>query len=355
MDEQLAQSLLTSAEDAGPALRGVDAKAVFQQLEAQYGDLQQALEWFVDEEQANQAFRLANALVPFWMATKRLDEGLGWFDRALALAGGDDSHRARACFDAGYLAFWKGEDERSTALQSRALELGRQTNNPTVMALALVGLARIALRTNVEKARTLCREALAATEGTTDRLGRSSAMHVLAVAAQMAGDLHEARDLMIQRIAFAREAGNLAVISSEAGNLCMVERQLGNLDRAEALGREALEIDQKRGDELAIPWKVNGLAAVAAARGDFERAATLIGIADAKMEAAGGAWPPDELTQYQQTIALITNAVGNAGLERGRIAGRGMTVSRAVDFALGRRASHDAEESGDAPRTEVRL
>jgi hypothetical protein len=33
-------------------------------------------------------------------------------------------------------------------------------------------------------------------------------MHVLAVAAQMAGDFEEARTLMAQRIAAARETGN---------------------------------------------------------------------------------------------------------------------------------------------------
>lgn len=101
----------------------------------------------------------------------------------LALPGGDDAHRGRASFDAGYLAFWKGDDERSTSLQNRALELGREANNPSITALALVGLARIALRTeDVKEARRLCREALAVTEGTADRVGRSSAMHVLGVA-----------------------------------------------------------------------------------------------------------------------------------------------------------------------------
>jgi tetratricopeptide (TPR) repeat protein len=164
-----------------------------------------------------------------------------------------------------------------------------------VTALALGGLARIALRTDVQEARRLLREALRVTEGTADRVGRSGALHVLGVAAQMAGDLPEARDLMSQRIALAREEGNYATISSEAGNLSMVERQLGNLDHADALAREALEIDYRRGDDLAVPWKINGLAAVTADRGEFDRAATLIGAADATMEAAGGAWPPDEL------------------------------------------------------------
>jgi hypothetical protein len=88
------------------------------------------------------------------MATRRLDEGVMWLDRVLALGGGDDGRRGRSLFEAGYLAFWKGNDERSTSLQNRAVEIGRRTNDPTVTALALVGLARLALRTNVDEARS---------------------------------------------------------------------------------------------------------------------------------------------------------------------------------------------------------
>jgi tetratricopeptide (TPR) repeat protein len=269
------------------------------------------------------------------MATKRLDEGSEWFDRTLALSRDDDAHRGRALFDAGYLAFWHGNYEHSASLQNQALEVGHQTNNPSVTALALVGLARIALRTDVEEARRLCREALSVTEGTEDNVGRSSAMHVLGVAAQMAGDFIEAREVMSRRIALAREMGNLATVSSEAGNLSMVERQLGNLDQAEALSREALDIAYRRGDELAIGWMVNGLAAVAADRGEFDRAATLIGVADAAMEAAGGAWPPDELVHYERTVATLTEKMGSTEFERARAAGRSMTMREAMEFALG--------------------
>ena len=159
-------------------------------------------------------------------------------------------------------------------------------------------------------------------------------MHVLAVAAQMAGDFLEARELMSQRIALAREMGNLATVSVEAGNLSMVERQLGNLEQAEALAREALSIDYRRGDELAIPWKLNGLAAVAADRGDWERAAMLIGAADVTMEAAGGAWPPDERVHYERTVATLDRAMGPAAFERARAVGHSMSTAEAVDFAL---------------------
>jgi tetratricopeptide (TPR) repeat protein len=293
------------------------------------------MSWFIEQRRPNEALRLASSLVPFWMATKRLDEGSSWFDRVLELSDADEGYRGRALFDAGYLAFWKGDDDRAFSFHTRALELGRRSNNSTVTALALVGLARIALRTDVEEARRLCRQALAETEGSADRDGRSSAMHVLAVAAQMAGDLFEARDVMRQRIELAREAGNLATVSIESNNLSMVERQLGNIDAAEALAREALHISHRRGDNLALSWNLNGLAAATLLRGEFDRAARLIGAADAAMRAAAGAWPPDELVHYERTVASLTEAMGSVAFEQARTTGSSMTTSEAVDYALG--------------------
>src|SRR5207244_12658979 len=123
---------------------------------------------------------------------------------------------------------------------------------------------RIALRSNIAEARELCREALAVVDGTDDPRGRSSAVHVLGVAAQMAGDLVEARELMTERMALARALGSYAGVASEAANLSTVERQLGNLQRADALAREALELAQQRHDEGLFPCGLTRLLALAA-------------------------------------------------------------------------------------------
>jgi tetratricopeptide (TPR) repeat protein len=342
VDAEKANSLLRFAEEVSPGLKEPRAQDVLEQLNARHAEIQQAMQWFLDQGHADEGFRLGNALVTFWMVSKRMAEGSVWFDRLLALPGGDDARRGQAFFDAGYLVFWQGNDELSSRLQHQALELGRRARQPTVTALSLVGLARIALRTDVEAARKLCREALAETEGTADRQGRSSAMHVLAVAAQMAGDLHEARDMMKQRIALARETGNLATVGLESSNLCMVERQLGNLEEADALGREALEISHRRGDGSAIPWTLNQIAANAASRKHFPRAATLLGAADAAMEAIGGAWPPDEKLHYESTQQALAAAMSPAELDRARAAGRAMTTQEAVDYALKGPASNSS-------------
>jgi tetratricopeptide (TPR) repeat protein len=338
VDAATAESLLEVAEQAGPRLRGLDANAIFEALEAKDADLHAALQWFLDNGRTDEALRLAIALAPVWMARKRLDEGLAWFDTALAADGGSDIVRGNAYFQAGLLAFWPGYDERSSELHGQALAIGRRTGNPTVTALALTGLARIALRSgsasDIKEARWLCREALTITEGTEDGAGRQNAIHVLAVAAQMAGDFDEARTLMAQRIASARETGNLATVSSEAGNLSMVERQLGNLDEAEALALEALDIDVRRGDHWAMPYKVASLAATRTDRGDFERAATLIGAAEAMMEREGADWPPDERPHYERVLTRLPRGLGEDEFERIRAIGRAMTNDEAVAYAV---------------------
>jgi tetratricopeptide (TPR) repeat protein len=337
MDAITAESLLNFSEQTSAGLKGLGSKALFEQLEEKYDDLLAALQWFVGQEQTDEALRLATSLAPFWTATKRLEEGSIWSDRVLGLPGGEDAHRGRVTINAGFHAFWKGEDERASALYSRALELGRQIGDPTLMANGLCGLARIALRSDVEEARRLCREALAVTEGSSDRVGRSNAFHVLGVAAQMAGDLLEARDWMNQRLAIARELEHFGGISMEAGNLSMVERQLGNLDRADALAREALGIYHERGDEWAMPYGISGLAAIAAERGELERAAMLVGAAEAMMESQGAAWPPDERVHYERMLTLLPGEMGAGDFDRARAIGHAMSPDEAVDFALGPR------------------
>jgi len=73
MSAQTAESLLTDAEGDSQQLRALQAKALRGELDQQYGDVLSALEWFLDQDRVDEAFRLLNSLVPFWMATARLD------------------------------------------------------------------------------------------------------------------------------------------------------------------------------------------------------------------------------------------------------------------------------------------
>jgi len=334
MDAPAAESLLSLAEEASPRLRGPGAKAALEHLENEYNELLAALQWFIDHERTDDALRLANALYRFWITKQRFDDGALWFDRVLGSPGGETRLRGEAFINAGFMPFWMGDDERAAELFDRALEIGRRVGDPPLISQALGGLARVALRTDVAEGRRLAREALAVSEGVADEPGRSNALHLLGVGAQIAGHLREARDWMAQRLALVRATGNGFLIASEASNLSMVERQLGNLDTAEALAREALEIGERSGDQFTKPFAISGLAAIATDRREFERAATLVGAAEAIMEAQHMAWPPDERPHYERMLAQLPEVMGQVEFKRARAAGQAMTTDEAVAFAL---------------------
>ena len=339
MDVRAAESLLSLTEDASARLRGPGSKAALELLENEYGELVVALQWFIDHESIDEALRLANALYRFWITKQQFDEGARWFDRVLGAPGGETRLRGQAFIHAGFMPFWLGQDDSAAAHFGRGLEIGRQLGDAPMISQALGGLARVALRTDVVEGRRLAGEALVVSEAAADEPGRSNALHLLGVGAQIAGDLLEAREWMTRRLALVRATGNEFLIASEASNLSMVERQLGNLDAAEGLAREAIEIGERTGDQFTKPFAISGLAAIATDRREFERAAILVGAAEAIMEAQQMAWPPDERPHYERMLAALPEALGWAEFERARAAGRSMTPSDAVEFALGARSS----------------
>jgi non-specific serine/threonine protein kinase len=338
VDAQTADDLLAIAEDARERTRREDPTGAAQ-VEERYPAMLEVLDWYLHASQPDQAFRVATALVPFWISTKRIDDGDRWFERSLSQPAGSVARRARALYDHGYLVFWAGRydlaDERFADARARARDIG----DSNLEALALAGAARVALSRDPAEAARLCREGLAATETTPSSEGRSSALHVLGVALQMSGDFEGARDVMTSRLALGRENGDEFIVWVESSNLSMVERQLGNLDRAESLSREALRIVTARGDAMAIPWLINGLAAVTAAKGELERAATLNGLAAALLEKAGGEWPPDERQQYEGTLAALEAGLEPEAIERARSSGAAMSMEQGVVYALSEAAS----------------
>ena len=189
--------------------------------------------------------------------------------------------------------FWAGEHGRAAGRFRESLALAASLDDASLQALALAGLARVALYTDAAEAVRLLREALELTRDLPDDdPGRSSVVHVLGPALQMSGDLEGAREVIGQRLAAAERQGDAFVVWTESANLSMVERQLGNLDRAGELSRQAVDTETARGHDLYLGWTLNGLAAVTAAKGESVRAATVLGAAASLLERGGGEWPP---------------------------------------------------------------
>ena len=335
MDAATADALVQVAEASQAASRREEPDAELP-VEAQYPRMLEALGWYLDRGDLDAALRLAAALVSFWMATNRLDEGDEWYARLLAVPRDADETTTRALYAHGYLVFWAGNYGLASARFTESRDAAIGLGNASLQALALAGLARVALTTDVDEAVRLLREALDVTVALPDDdRGRSNALHVLGPALQMSGDFLGAREVISQELATAYAAGDAAQVWSETSNLSMVERQLGNLERAEELSRQAVGSEYARGRELYLAWSLNGLAAVAAAKHKLVRAATIIGIASSMIERAGGEWPPDEREQYDETVAAVERGLTAEQATAARVSGESMSTDEALSFALG--------------------
>jgi hypothetical protein len=93
-----------------------------------------------------------------------------------------------------------------------------------------------------------------------------------------------------------------------------------------------------------LPLCLEGLARVAAAREQKERAARLFGAAEALREAAGAPFPsgaragtqPAERAAVEQHVATVRTALGSEAFAAAWAAGRAMTLDEAVAYALER-------------------
>ena len=273
VDTAEAQELYELAE-AGRAAARTHQPDAEKPVEDRYPDVLAALQWHLDRGDVDAGFRLANALVTFWLGTNRIPDGDDWFGRLLATPGEADPPAPWPCTSMATSCSGPGSTTgQPSASASRSTWQPRWTTPRSRRSRWRDSRVSRSTPTPLEAVRLL-REALDLTRDLPDDdPGRSSAVHVLGPALQMSGDLEGAREVIGQRLATAERQGVAFVVWSESANLSMVERQLGNLDRAEELSRQAVDTETAREHDLYLGWTLNGLAAVTAAKGQSVRAA----------------------------------------------------------------------------------
>jgi hypothetical protein len=86
----------------------------------------------------------------------------------------------------------------------------------------------------------------------------------------------------------------------------------GDDTHAQAVLAEAAALFQATGNMVYLPWCLEGLAGLAAAQGDYERAAELAGARDALRDQIGVLLPPVHPAGYARTVAAARAALSPA-------------------------------------------
>jgi tetratricopeptide (TPR) repeat protein len=337
-------------------------------LEADYDNLRAALAYLIETEQAELAAQMVRRVAPLFHI-RHPREGLGWFERVVAIA--DDlpaETKARLLSDASHAAHNAGDFDAVAIYASAALDVGGDDVPP----LALWTLAQWRLGSgDYGGAADLARKAVPRSAAMGDAMTQSMATGTLASALMGLGETDEARVLIPEIIRVAEELGNPTVTGAAYMMAADVVAMLGDGHAAADLYRKASELSDTGGpiivcstrvgfametDDLAAAreavlvslatskeqlsgyYQLNPLLAAARLLALGQRpelAARVIGTVRANAgETLRSGWVSPILSWPDQVMALIASSVDAPTLELELERGGRLSVDQALELAI---------------------
>jgi predicted ATPase/DNA-binding SARP family transcriptional activator len=338
------------ARRASGALVGWQQGRWLDALELEHANISAAIAQLLGQpERAAEALQMIVCLDRFWHNRSHLVECAAALRCALDLAGPDVTVELR-CSALNVLgAALIGHDGAASApIFADSLQLSHDSNDDYNAALALTGLAMAeyysgqsytppdAGRLGIEMARRVgdpvllgqclvsygatmtddpasCRdvnlEAIEVTRRSGDRIHLAWAHNNLGNTLLLHNDLNEAQGHFESAVRFFGEIGHshpMPVV-----NLGWVAFNRGDLRRAAGNFDESLRVSRKARFRREGAYAVLGAACTATAAKDFERAAALLGLADAQLEACRERWPKPESTYRERCLSELTIALGS--------------------------------------------
>jgi tetratricopeptide (TPR) repeat protein len=238
------------------------------------------------------------------------------------------AHALRAYGSAAYIS---GQAERAMSLWERSLALFEQLGDVLGRAVLLHRLGVSALhRGELERARELTEASDELYVRSGDAWGRVLTAGVLGAIAREEGDAERAFELMAESAALAHEFRVLWWEGGALAELASLSLKAGRVDEAEEHARKSLAVADELRDRSGRVFGIGLLACVAAEHGECEHAGLLWGsIEEADAVAPLGGWRGHRA----ECEARISRAAGPE-FERGRAAGRELTLDAAVALAL---------------------
>ncbi|MGI5204590.1 BTAD domain-containing putative transcriptional regulator [Spirillospora sp. CA-108201] len=276
-------------------------------------------------ERANeQALRLFQEAGDHWgtaatlglRATLALDRGrldviadAGERAAALFTGLGDRWGRLQPVSPLAMLAEINGDYAAAERLQREGLRIAEELGLRAEVSARLSGLGRLALLArDWDRARDLHERARVMAVEQGHRFSETHALMGLALGARRSGDLGAAREIL-HRIRDEYDSSEIGehLLQAELG---FTAELAGDAAGSLAHHTRGMEIARSIGEPRALALSLEGLAGAAALAGDAERAAGLLGEADAARRSVNAPLPPAERGDVDRITSAVTTALG---------------------------------------------
>ena len=302
-------------------------------LEIDHHNLRAALDWCLENDDADVGCSMASDMWLYWEARGHLTEGRRRLEALLEAHRADDRVRAKALWVAGYLALGQTDVEAAIPLLQRSLELAEATGDSESAAFATqyLGLCRLFVGDLVGAAELL--EEAVQRHQTNRQRAAAFALSDVAVIWMLEGEIGRAISTYEEALAMTDEGGDPWTRAHCLWGLGMSAWLSGDLTRAEQAEMEALRLSGDLDERTGIALSLEALAWISVSRGDFERSALIHGAA----LAVWGSIPrrlPEPLREHDEQREVDTRrAIGDE--RTGRLVEEGRRLDRAAAVARG--------------------
>jgi predicted ATPase len=281
-----AEHMTELAESVETEYLGPSQAAVRERFRIEWDNVRTALAWALESGEIELGLRLVGALAMVWLDQNLAVEGERWLQAFLPRSESVDAGvRAKALMAGATVAGVRSQYELARPRAEEALEHFRSVGSEAGIAWSLTGLAVAPLELgNPEDAGPMLEEAEALHRKLGNDAGVRRVLHLRGQQAALVGDVDRGREILQESAKLSRATGDMFSMASSIHSLGDLELASGNLDAAEGDYREVLRVSWEISSDRLVCYGVAGLAAVAAERGDTERAALLWGFAEAYEE-----------------------------------------------------------------------
>jgi tetratricopeptide (TPR) repeat protein len=280
---RLAVYMTELAESTEGDYLGPEQAAVQRRFRAEWDNVRAVLEWALEAGEVEVGLRLIGSLTMLWLDRNVAVEGEQWLQTFLERAESVDvGVRAKALMTGAMVAGVRSEYPLAAARTEEALGHFRSVGSREGIAWSLTGLAVAAIEFGrPEDAGPLLEEAEELSRQVGNDAGLRRVLHLRGQHAQAVGEVERGRELLREAAERSKSVGDMFSAATSVHSLGDLELEAHRLEVAEEEYKEGLGLSQRAGADRLVCYCIAGLAAVAADRGDADRAATLWGFAEA--------------------------------------------------------------------------
>jgi predicted ATPase/DNA-binding CsgD family transcriptional regulator len=258
-------------------------------LDAELDNLRVALIWFNQAGEHTNVLRLLSPLSLYWTVRPYLAEVQRWLEPSLrAACDTPASVRVAALALAVYMTSFLGDHAAAVAYADEALALARELDDPFALGRAQFGLGVVwAFAGDAERAAAPYEEALLLLRGAGATRLAAVVLSEVGDNRLLVGNVAGAVPLLDEALALLRRFPYPSGFATALGERAHAARMQGDQTLAARLFAESLAVAAEVGSERILMGAVAGLAGVALALGQPERAVRLLSAVEAEGETSG--------------------------------------------------------------------